>query len=150
MSESTAGKILRICSAIAMTVVAIVFGAVDLMFFKEFSKHLKEFYKNPFGENVILVLTIFTLLTIIPAYMAWRFFCGSVSSNGRTMLSSKFFIGTGVFFIFVSLICAVTSPNQLLNLLKATLPFSILLIWIGLKLRRGKVATSDDDMLKEI
>ena len=143
MSESTRSKAFRVFSAIAMTVVAFAFGALDLIF-------CNEFYKNPFGENVILTLTIFTLLTIIPAYMAWRFFRGSVSSNGRTMLSSKIFIGTGVFFIFVSLICAVTSPNQLLNLLKATLPISISLIWIGLKLRRGKVATSNDDMLKEI
>jgi hypothetical protein len=66
------------------------------------------------------------------------------------MLPANFFIGVGVFFLFVTIVCAVTSPNQLLNLLKATLPISILLIWIGLKLRRGKVATSDDDMLKEI
>jgi hypothetical protein len=150
MSESTRSKAFRVFSAIAMTVVAIVFGAVDLMLFKESSKHLKEICKNPFGDTTILVLSIMSILAIAPAYIAYRFFRGSVSSNGRTLLPASFFIGVGVFFLLVDIVCAVYSPSELQHILTATLPISIIFIWVGLKLRRGKVATSDDKMLKEI
>jgi hypothetical protein len=150
MSESAASKVLRIFSAIAMTVVAIVFGAIDLMLFKESSKHLKEVCKHPFGDTTILVLSIMSILTIAPAYMALRFFRGSVSSNGRTLLPANFFIGVGVFFLFVTFVCAVYSPSELPHILKATLPICIVFIWIGLKLRRGNIAAYDDKILKDL
>ena len=143
MSESTSSKVLRIFSALAMCVVALAFGAIDLMF-------IEMVYKDPFGKNIILALMIFSVFTAVPSYIAWKFFQGSTSSNGRTMLPSSFFIGLGAFFILVSIICGITSHRQSLPLLTTTLPISILFILIGVRLRRGKASTSNDKMLKDL
>jgi hypothetical protein len=149
MSESTTSKVLRIGSALAMTFVALVFGALDVHLTKNILICSDKIGAAGEHAQAVVPIAIFTLLSVVPAYMAVKFWRGAASSNGRTMLSGNFFIGLGILLIGLNIENAFTSPKSLLNLLGATLPATIVLILIGLKLRKGKTSPAGDKILKE-
>jgi hypothetical protein len=123
---SKADAVLRFVCAVAMSLAAVLFAlclvALGAEYFhRDFTSHDLD---HSFG--LIIGSLVIGLLTYCSAYIAWRFWLGTLSANGKTMLPTWFLKTLGVSAIVGYAFAVFVLPYSLL-----LIPVMVLL-WLKL------------------
>jgi hypothetical protein len=115
-------KVWRLTSAVLMSLAAVLFA----LLLAAFNVGIIQLYLVSHDFNILLgsifVVLLLGLLTFFAVYMSWKFWRGSLSANGKTMLPTWFLKFLGVFFIIGYAFAIYVAPSNLL-----LIPFLMLL-----------------------